>query len=211
MLLPAAAAARSTKDAELRLTASAVRPVAGRLSFGISGQARLSDNASRLGQIRLGGSLEHELAPGIVASLGYNYMHFFADAKPAYNGHRFSETIGYPLSGLGGARLSGRTRLEQGLSDNGSGAQHRLRQAVHLTVPLPGIAGLRGVIDEEIFLQLRARGSSPAGLSQLRSFVGVSAPMAAGLTLRTGYLNRRSFPGDDRVDHILDLRLQADF
>ena len=46
------------------------------------------------------------------------------------------------------------------------------------------------------------------GLCWWRNFVGVSVPIAKGLTVEPGYLNQAVFrPGEDRYDHIASMTM----
>jgi Protein of unknown function (DUF2490) len=124
------------------------------------------------------------------------------DHDPQYSGgrflvmeHRFVQHIVFSnLGSVAGGTLSGRVRLEQRWRIGLGGPAWRLRPYVRYALPL-GRAGKASLVaSEEAFFDLgTTKFQTVRGLERLRSFVGMSLPLAKSISADVGYLNQHGF------------------
>lgn len=199
--------AATTDDAQFWTTAAASGPIAGKLVGSVDTTLRFYDNASHLSYVIARGMLGWRLAPGVVAGAGYGYVRNTPEGRPSAHEHQAFQQLAYPVATVAGAKLQGRTRLEQRFFSNDPKTGWRLRQQLKLTVPLDGPTGLKGIVHTEAFVLLRQQGRSPAGLNQIRTGIGLGIPVTGKTSIEAGYLNQAVLPGDTRFNHVLAVNL----
>ena len=211
-LAGAGAAHAADDDTQVWAVVNATKALNDRTVLTLDGQARFSDDASRLGQLIFRPSVGWRLDGTTTASLGYVYNRSTPKGRPAINEHRSWQQATFRLAGDGkGVTLTGRTRLEQRWVEGRDGAGWRLRQQVRVTTPLKN--GLRGVVWTEPFIGLNQTSwGQRDGLNQWRSFAGVAAPISKTVTLEPGYLHQRAFrTGPDAVTHAVAVWVNLQF
>lgn len=207
--LLAASPAAAEDDFQPWLAATATIPVAERVVVWLEGQARTSDDASRLNQILLRPALGYRVTPTTTLFAGYAFVPTNPRGPASSKEHRIWQQATFRIAGDGqGITLSGRSRLEQRFREEDGQVGHRYRQLVRLTAPVDG-KGVQAVVWSEAFLGLNdTRWGQPGGLDRWRNFLGVSLPVASTLRVEPGYMNEVIEQRDqDRMNHIASLTL----
>lgn len=200
----AATPAFAQDDAQGWASLQASGPVAG--DFAIYGEAqfRFGDDFSRLSQSVLRAGIGWQVRDGLTVYGGYARQTSYragADTRE----DRLWQQASYPLGDIGRLGLTGRTRTEQRHVRGADDWGWRLRQQVKGALPIRRGSEVKLVGALELMLNLNDTDwGAEAGFDQLRSFAGVSLPLADGVTLEAGYLNRyqRRAGGPDPMDHI---------
>jgi len=178
----------------------------------MEGVARLTDDASRLGQSILRPSIGYRLGKNTIASVGYAYVATDPVGPASSDEHRAWQQLSFRVAGNGaGLTVTGRTRLEQRWFEGRDDMGWRLRQQLRATAPLSGKT--RAVVWSEVFLSLDDTSwGQRSGLDRWRNSVGLSVPVSKAVTLEPGYINQWvSSRGLDRVHHIANVSLSARF
>jgi hypothetical protein len=203
LALASAGAAHATdEDAQAWAVVNATGALNDKMVLAVDGQARFSDDASRLGQLIVRPSVGWRLDSTTTASLGYAYIRSTPNNRPTTHEHRGWQQMSYRLAGDGkGVTLTGRTRLEQRWVEGRDGTGWRVRQQLRVAAPLKD--KVRGVAWTEPFVGLnQTTWGQRDGLHLWRSFAGVSVPISKTVTLEPGYLHQRAFrTGPDAVTH----------
>lgn len=177
--------------------------------------SRFTDDVSRAGQVLIRPSVTLKLPRGWSVAAGYVYARTRFAGTPANDEHRTWQQIAYAFSRneTTGLMIGGRTRIEQRFRPDAAGTGWRLRQQLRAQVPLAGSDTIRAVVWNETFVGLNTTAwDRHHGVDQVRTFVGVSLPVAERITLEPGYLNQTIFRiGPDRVNHILAANVFARF
>lgn len=172
-------------------------------------QYRYFDDASRLGQNQLRGSLGIRVNRTTVLSQGYVYTRTSPSAGVVTHEHRPFQQAMFRLAGNGkGTTVIGRTRLEERLLEGSGDVAVRARQWVRVNAPLG--QSFIAIGTGELFVNVNSADWGPrAGFDQFRVFGGIGVPLARGLMLEAGYMNqyvarhRRA----DRMNHNISLTL----
>lgn len=172
-------------------------------------QYRYFDDASRLGQNQLRGSLGFRVNRTTVLSQGYVYTRTSPSAGVVTHEHRPFQQAMFRLAGNGkGTTVIGRTRLEERILEGSDDVAVRARQWVRVNAPLGN--GFLAIGTGEVFVNVNSANWGPrAGFDQFRVFGGIGVPLARGLMLEAGYMNqyvarhRRA----DRMNHNISLTL----
>lgn len=177
-------------------------------------QLRMTDDASRAGQILVRGALGLKVAPSTTVWGGYGYIRTDPKGGRVSHEHRIFQQVMWRAlgDGLGNqtsrVTVTGRTRLEQRMVEGTAGTGWRLRQLVRLDVP----TGKRGdplvVAWVEPFVAFnRTAWGQKSGFDQLRTFAGVALPVGRGLSLEAGYSTQyvAREAREDRMNHIASL------
>ena len=213
LALAAAGAAWATDtDTQAWSVVQASGALSDKMTLTVDGQARFSDDASRLGQVIFRPSLGWRLDTTTTVSAGYAYVRSTPKGRSTTHEHRGWQQLSYRLAGDGkGVTLTGRTRLEQRWVEDRDGTGWRMRQQVRFTTPLKD--GVRGVAWTEAFVGLnQTRWGQRDGLHLWRSFAGVSVPISKAVTLEPGYLHQRAYrTGPDQVTHAAAVWINLQF
>jgi hypothetical protein len=100
--------------------------------------------------------------------------------------------------------MAARTRIEQRMFDNTDGAVWRLRERLQLAVPLDPARRWTGTLNVEGFFNLnRTNSSSTAGLTMVRTLVGIRRTLGRRLSLALSYQRQQTLVanGEDVVTH----------
>lgn len=213
LLLASAGAARAADtDTQAWSVVQASGALNDKMTVTVDGQARFSDDASRLGQLIIRPSMGWRLDATTTVSLGYAYVRSTPEGRPTTHEHRGWQQLSYRLAGDGkGVTVTGRTRLEQRRVEDRDGTGWRIRQQVRVTAPLEG--GVRAVGWTEGFVGLnQTNWGQRDGLHLWRSFAGVSVPISRKVTLEPGYLHQRAYrTGPDLVTHAAAVWINLQF
>ncbi len=174
-------------------------------SVAVQGQARLTDNLSRIGVTVIRPSIGYRLSKRLSFVVGYSHIESGGNGARDIHEDNIFEQASWTIGTFGALTLRSRSYLEQRWSSGGSDAAWRLRQRIRVEVPL-GRDHFIGVVSSEGFAALNSTDwGVRAGFDQVRNFVGVNAAVAKGVTVEFGYLNRyqRRFGVPDRDDHVV--------
>lgn len=200
------------EDTQAWSVVNATGALSDKMVLAFDGQARFSDDASRLGQLIIRPSVGVRLDATTTASLGYAYIRSTPRGRPTTHEHRIWQQMAYRLAGDGkGVTLTGRTRLEQRWLEGRDDTGWRVRQQVRLTAPLKD--KVRGVAWTEPFIGFNQTSwGQRDGLHLWRSFAGVSVPVSKTVTLEPGYLHQRAYrTGPDAVTHAAAVWINLQF
>ncbi|EGF92474.1 hypothetical protein ABI_09110 [Asticcacaulis biprosthecium C19] len=183
-----------------------------RVTLAVEGQARWTDDASRLGQALVRPSVSLKLGKTTSAAIGYAYV-FTNPVGPAESReHRLWQQLSYELGSTdGGLKVTARSRLEQRHFEGFGQTGWRLRQQVRATKPLDNKISV--VAWSEVFVSVNETAwGQRKGLDRWRNAVGVNIPIKDNMTFEPVYIhqwvNRRD---TDRMDHVISLALNAKF
>lgn len=202
----------AVEDTQIWGAANVTVDVSKRVAIVVEGQARFTDDASRLGQSLLRPSIGYRLGPNTMASIGYAYVATNPVGPASSDEHRAWQQIAFRVAGDGkGLTLTGRTRVEQRWVEGRDDMGWRFRQQLRATAPLTGKA--RAVVWSEAFLSLDDTSwGQRSGLDRWRNSAGVSIPVSKVVTLEPGYINQWVVaPGPDRIHHIANVSMSARF
>lgn len=177
----------------------------------LEAQGRFTNDADRLGQLLLRSLVGYRISKTVNIGAGYAFVLTDPVGPIELNEHRFNQELNVRLvSSNGGVTLDSRTRLEQRTFEQRAGTGWRLRQWVHLRVPVSENNKL--VAYTEPFVDLNEGSGQRGGVSIWRNFVGVSVPLAKNIEVVPGYLNQQVFrTGEDRSDHTASVNLFMTF
>lgn len=211
-LVGAGSARAADEDLQAWWVVQANGALSDRVVMAMDTQARMNEDASRLGQLLIRPSIGWKLDATRTASLGYAYVRTSSLGRAATHEHRVWQQLTFRVLGDGkGPTLTGRTRLEQRWVEGADGTGWRLRQQIRFTAPLSG--RVRAVATTEPFIGLnQTEWGQRDGVQLWRSFVGVSAPLSKSVTIEPGYLHQHAFRrGEDAVTHAASVSLNLQF
>jgi len=205
--------AHADEDRQVWLATTAQGAVKGDLYLWLEGQARVTDDVSRVGQWIIRPAIGVRVAPDATVLAGYAYVPTKAQGGTLQREHRPWQQVQFPLlrGRDGKPLLINRTRMEQRMIEGASRTGWRLRQFVRVQVPIARGGDVQAVGYTEGFFNLNATDfGARKGVDQWRTFVGVGLPLAKGVRIEPGYLNQRVFRrGEDRTNHILNATLNV--
>ena len=173
--------------------------------------ARFSDDRNGLYEIEMNSLLGYQVGKGIILWAGYTHDPQYASGHFSVMEHRAREQVTIDnLAQIGTGRLSGRLRLEQRWREGFDGTGWRVRPFVKYTLPFKRGERTALVLSTEPFFNLNKTAFQVTdGLDRVRTFAGVSIPLARNLTTEIGYLNQHVFVrhGPDNDDHVASISL----
>lgn len=208
-LLFAASPAAAEEDFQPWIAATATIPVAERVVVWLEGQARTSNDGSRLNQVLLRPALGLKVSPTTTLFAGYAFVATNPPGPASTREHRIWQQASFRIAGDGqGVTVTGRSRLEQRFREDDGDVGHRLRQQIRLVAPIDG-KGTQAVVWSEAFLGLNStRWGQPGGLDRWRNSLGVSFPVGSTLRIEPGYINEAIRQrGPNRMNHIANVSL----
>jgi len=116
----------------------------------------------------------------------------------------------YAWSGNGKRRVALKSRLEERFITGKDHVVVRARQLARVTWPR---GALRGVVSEELFLQLNATARMSAGFEQSRAFFGLARQLTPRSAIEIGYPNVYARTGANRrqLNHVVSTALAVAF
>ena len=173
--------------------------------------ARFSDNRNGLYEIESNTLLGYRLSKNVTLWAGYTHDPQYAAGDFTVMEHRAREQVTFDkLAELGGGKLNGRMRMEQRWREGVDGTGWRLRPYLKYALPVRKGSRTAFVLSTEPFFNLnRTMFQRSTGLDRVRTFVGVSVPLAKTLAADAGYLNQHTFvrDGPDTDDHVASVSL----
>ncbi len=174
-------------------------------------QERFTDDADRLGQLLLRGFVGYRINDRVNLGGGYAYILTDPVGPVEVNEHRIYQELNLTLIKTdGGLAITSRSRLEQRIFEESDATGWRYRNLVQLTAPITSRNNL--IVYSEPFIGLNDVQFNGDGLTVLRNFVGVSFPIADGVSATPGYLNQTVFrDGENLSQHIANVGVTARF
>jgi hypothetical protein len=208
MALPTPAAA---SDSQLWTGGSATIRLSDNWALSQEITARFSDERDGLYEVETNTLLGYRLNKSVAIWAGYTHDPNYNGGRFAVMEHRFREqaTIDH-FAKLGGGSLSGRLRLEQRWRDGLTGTGWRLRPFLRYSIPIHRGSKTALTITEEPFIDFnKTTFQKVGGLERLRTFVGITTPVAKGVSTEIGYMNQHGFVsgGKDTNDNIASISL----
>ena len=194
------------RDSQLWTGGSATIRLSDRWSLSQDVTARFSDQRGGLYEIEANSMVGFQLTRTLSLWAGYDHDPQYSDGHSTVMEHRFVQhLVSNGLGKLAGGQLSGRVRFEQRWREGVRGTGWRVRPYVRYALPLGRDTKTALVLSEEPFFDLNTNGfQTVRGLERLRSFVGISTPIAKNLSADIGYLNQHGFvpDGNDTSDNV---------
>jgi hypothetical protein len=196
----------SASDAQFWTSGSVTVNLSNRWALSQDITARFSGKSHGLYELETNTLLGFRVNKTIALWAGYDHDPQYSGGKFAVMEQRLVEVVTFDnFANLGPGRLSGRARLEQRWRDGKSGTAWRLRPYLRYAQPLRKKGKISLTISEEAFLDLNtASFQTVRRLERLRSFVGITAPLANRISADVGYMNQHRFVpnGKDTNDNI---------
>jgi hypothetical protein len=173
-------------------------------------QPRITDDASRLGQLLIRPAIGYRVNKNLTAFLGYAYVRTEPLGGRATDEHRLFQQLSFAIyRAAGGFEITARTRLEQRSVVGADDLGWRFRQVIRAEGPVAHGSKLRAIAWTEPFVNLDTTDwGQRSGIDQWRTFIGLGLPITDRLRAEPGYLNQTVFlRGGDRVNHVLSLTL----
>lgn len=209
--IPGAALAR--EDEQIWLTAGATIKLDDRWRLSEDVVARISDDRGGLYEIEAATLLNYKIGKNVTVAAGYVHSPQYSDGDRTSLERRAREQVTVDnVATIGRGKLGARLRMEQRWRDNADGTAWRLRPYVKYSLPLRGKTSL--VLSNETFLNLNTTAfQQQDGLDRMRNLIAVNTLLVQNVTMEVGYLNQYGFVrgGEDTIDHIASLALNANF
>jgi len=205
-IAPAQALA-TEQDGEIWTSAWAHGPVSGKMLVSIDASLRSSDRGTSAPTVLIRPLIGVQATKTLSLWTGYTYAASAPNGRADIKEHRAVQQATWAIGKIGRGTLLSRTRVETRWVDGRAGTGWRIRQMVRYAQPMGETKALL-VLQSEPFINLNTTGfGQSAGFDQIRNFIGVNAPMAKGLAIEGGYMNRyiRRSGAEDRIDHILPI------
>ena len=167
---------------------------------------RFSDHRNGLYEVESNTLIGYVVGKGVTLWAGYTHDPQYAGGDFTVMEHRAREQVTIDnFAQVGRGKFNGRVRLEQRWRDGFDGTGWRVRPYVKYTLPVRKGGKTAFVLSAEPFINLNTnRFQRTQGLDRVRSFVGVSTPLAKNFTIEAGYLNQHTFVrhAPDNDDHV---------
>jgi len=153
----------------------------------------------------------YRLSRNVAVWAGYTHDANYSAGHSTIMEQRAREQVTFDhLLDLGGRRVSGRLRLEQRWRDGISGTGWRVRPFLRYTLPFrKGGRTALTITSEPVVYITRNRLQPTTEVGQLRTLVGIIAPLTKKATVEIGYCNQHdAMPhGRHTVDHVASVAL----
>ena len=206
-----AAPASATDDAQLWTGGNVTVKLSDHWRLSEEITARFSDNRNGLYEIESNTLIGYRLSKSLTVWAGYTHDPQYAAGEFTVMEHRAREQVTFEkLAELGAGKVSGRMRVEQRWREGLDGTGWRLRPYLKYALPVRKGSRMALVVSTEPFFNLnRTPFQRARGLDRVRTFVGVSLPLAKALAADAGYLNQHAFVrnGPDIDDHVASVAL----
>lgn len=212
--LPLAALATpaiAQEDPQIWGTLSGSTRIADKTEIQLEFIARAGDAAGGIYETEFGGTLSHEIAPGVRIAAGYVGVPNYRDGAVSSIEDRPRQQISASFRNIAGGTLAVRARFEERFRNTGNDMGVRMRPQVRWSVPIAGGSPTRFFVFHESYVNLNSTDwGQRSGYERWRNSLGLSTPLAKNLEVEAGYLNQLNFGRGgrrDRNDHVLTLAL----
>jgi hypothetical protein len=206
-----AAPAGAANDSQIWSGGSVTQKLSDKWRFSEEVTARFSDKRNGLYEIESNSLLGYSLGHGVTLWAGYTHDPQYAGDDFTIMEHRAREQVTFDnFATFGGGRFNGRMRVEQRWRSGLGGTGWRVRPYLKYSLPFHKGGKTALVLSTEPFFDLSTTiFQRTRGLDRVRSFIGISTPLAKTLTVEAGYLNQHIFvrSGPDNDDHVASVAL----
>lgn len=207
LLLFATPALAQQEDEQLWLQVNTNVPVADDVRVTLEQIARFSDRQAGLYQTEFGALLGIKLADNVEFGVGYRWVGAH-NGNTAANENRLRQQV---VATFG--PVTTRFRVDERFNPRGREVGFRIRPLVRYNHALADSDIALFVSHESFFLPNSTRWGQRSGYERMRNIVGLTVPVARGLSADIGYLNQYR-PGRggarDQMDHALNVQLTID-
>ncbi|WP_253190418.1 DUF2490 domain-containing protein [Sphingomonas sp. LM7] len=203
LLLAPCAAHAQVEDAQLWLQTNANVAISDDTRVTLEGIARFSDRQDGLFHTEIGGIVSHKLSKHVEIGLGYRHVAGHG-GNTADDENRLRQHIV-----LSYGRFTSRFRIDERFHPDGNEVGIRLRPLLRYNQPVGKDMSLF-VSHESFFMANTTNWGQRAGYDRMRNIVGVTLPIAKGVSSDVGYLNQYRFPRNGsraQMDHALSVQL----
>jgi len=186
MAAPAAGQTETGQGMWMNLSAQGGGSAGSTWRWSSDSMVRTRDGAGTLDFLGEQVTVTRDMTPRASTGAGYGYYVGFVDAGVLHE-HRFFQQYGW--SGGTGLRVALRGRIEERFVTELDGMRLRARPQLRVTWPLAATGRLRGVVSDELFVQVHAAGPSVLGFDNNRLFVGIARRLTPRDAVEIGYLN----------------------
>lgn len=199
----AAAHAQTAEDSQLWLQTNANVGIGDDTRLTLEGIARFSDRQNGLFHTEIGGIISHKLSKHV--EIGFGYRHVAGHGgNTADDENRLRQHVVLTFG-----RLTSRFRIDERFHPDGNEVGIRLRPLLRYNHPL-GKGFALFASHESFFMANSTDWGQRAGYDRMRNWVGVTLPIAKGISSDVGYLNQYRFArngGSAQMDHALSMQL----
>lgn len=170
--------------------------------------ARFGDRPGGLYTTEFGGLVTQRIGKGVELGLGYRRVSFHNGNNAADEDRLRQQLV------VTRGRFMGRLRLDERFHPDGDEIGFRLRPLIRYNHPLNGHGLAVFAIHESFYTLNETRWGQRRGYDRMRNSVGLTVPIASGLSADIGYLNQfRPARSGSRaqMDHALSLQLTINF
>lgn len=203
-LLCAAPAMAQQEDAQIWFQANGQVPVADNLRLTVEGIMRWSDRQDGLFHTEIGGILSTKVAENI--ELGFGYRHVGAHGgNTADDENRLRQHIVVTFG-----NLTTRLRVDERFHPDGDEIGFRIRPLARYSQPIGKHGYALFFTHESFFMANSTSWGQRAGYDRMRNTLGVTVPMAKGISADVGYLNQYRFArngGRVQMDHAFSYQI----
>lgn len=213
LLLPmlAAAPASAADDGQFWANSTTTVKLSDRWRLSEDITARFSDDKDGFYEIEVNTLLGYRIGKSVTVWAGYTHDPNYSAGHFTVMEHRAREQVTFDnFAQLGRGRLSGRLRTEQRWRERADGTGWRVRPFLKYSLPLRTGGKTALVASNELFFNLnRTSFQGTRGLDRMRTFAGISIPLARNVTAEVGYLNQHAFVRGvpDHDDHVASISL----
>jgi len=203
LLLAPAAHAQTVEDEQLWLQTNANVGIGDDTRLTLEGIARWSDRQGGLFHTEIGGIVSHKLSKHV--EIGFGYRHVAGHGgNSADDENRLRQHVVLTFG-----RLTSRFRIDERFHPDGNEVGIRLRPLLRYNHPVGKGVSLFAS-HESFFMANDTDWGQRAGYDRMRNWVGVTVPIAKGISSDIGYLNQYRFArngGSAQMDHALSMQL----
>jgi hypothetical protein len=203
LLLAPAVHAQTAEDTQLWLQTNANVGIGDDTRVTLEGIARFSDRQDGLFHTEIGGIVSHKLSKHV--EIGFGYRHVAGHGgNTADDENRLRQHVVLTFG-----RLTSRFRIDERFHPDGNEVGIRLRPLFRYNHPIGKNMALFAS-HESFFMANSTDWGQRAGYDRMRNWVGVTVPIAKGISSDIGYLNQYRFArngGSAQMDHALSMQL----
>jgi hypothetical protein len=202
LVVPTAARAQQV-DEQLWLQTNAHVPLSDDTRVTLEGIARFSDRNDGLFHTEFGGIVTHKLSKNVEIGFGYRHVGSHGGST-ADDEDRLRQHVVLTFG-----RFTSRLRVDERFHPDGPEIGVRIRPLVRYNHPV-GKGTAVFVSHESFFMANSTDWGQRAGYDRMRNILGVTVPIAKGVSSDIGYLNQYRFArngGRAQMDHALSLQL----
>ncbi|MDV3459342.1 DUF2490 domain-containing protein [Sphingomonas sp. HF-S4] len=195
--------AQTVEDTQLWLQTNANVPIAEDWRVTVEGIARFSERQKGLFHTEIGGLVSHKLSKHV--EIGFGYRHVGSHGgNTADDEDRLRQHVILTYG-----RFTSRFRIDERFHPDGPEVGIRIRPLLRYNHPI-GKGFALFASHESFFMANSTDWGQRAGYDRMRNWVGVTLPIAKGISSDVGYLNQYRFArngGSAQMDHALSMQL----